>query len=72
MWLCQPIRMRGRKIQGRVLQGDRMTNDLAIWRGGSMLAAVILGLLVTAYLSYMAGYYDGYHAGAVIYMGGQP
>ena len=46
--------------------------DRAIWRSGSVLAVVIIGLLVTAYLSYMAGYYDGYHAGAVIYMGGQP
>lgn len=46
-----------------------MTNDLAIWRGGSMLLVVIIGLLVTAYLAYMAGYYDGYHA---IYVGGQP
>ena len=67
MRLHQPIRMRGRKIQSRILQGDRMT-DLAIWRGGSMLLVVIIGLLVTAYLAYMAGYYDGYHA---IYVGGQ-
>lgn len=49
-----------------------MTYDLAIWRGGSILAVVIIGLLVTAYLAYMVGYYDGYHAGAVIYVGGQP
>lgn len=46
--------------------------DRAIWRSGSVLAVVIIGLLVTACLAYMAGYYDGYHAGAVIYVGGQP
>ena len=49
-----------------------MTNDLAIWRGGWLLVAVILGLIAAACLAYMAGYWDGYHAGAVIYMGGQP
>lgn len=42
--------------------------DLAIWRGGWPLVAVILGLIATAYLAYMAGYWDGYHA----YVGGQP
>ena len=72
MWLCQPIGMRSRKIQSRILQGDRMTNDLAIWRGGWPLAAVILGLIAAACLAYMAGYWDGYHAGAIIYVGGQP
>ena len=46
--------------------------DRVVWRGGTMLAAVIIGLLVTACLSYMAGYYDGYHAGAVIYMESLP
>ncbi|MCK9570659.1 hypothetical protein M0R72_17050 [Candidatus Pacearchaeota archaeon] len=45
-----------------------MTNDLAIWRGGSLLVVVILGLLVTAYLAYMAGYCGGYQAGATHYI----
>lgn len=51
---------------------DNLSNEFAIWRGGPILAIILIGLAATACLAYMAGYWDGYHAGAVIYVGGQP
>jgi hypothetical protein len=40
---------------------------------GPTLAIILyIVFLVTACLAYMAGYWDGYHAGAVIYVGGHP
>ena len=41
------------------------------WADDVVVVAIIC-IVVTACLAYMSGYYDGYHAGAVIYMGGQP
>lgn len=35
-------------------------------------AMMVISIAVTTCLAYMTGYYDGYHAGAVIYVGGQP
>jgi hypothetical protein len=48
-----------------------LSNEFAIWRG-PILAIILIGLAATACLAYMTGYYDGYHAGAVIYVGGTP
>lgn len=47
-------------------------NERSIGGCGAILAIVIIALLATAYFCYMAGYYDGYHAGAVIYMESLP
>ena len=44
--------------------------DLTGWP--LVAVAAILGMAAIAYLAYMIGYYDGYHAGAIIYVGGQP
>ena len=37
-----------------------------------VFVVAIIGMCVVACLAYMTGYWDGYHAGAVIYVGGQP
>ena len=50
----------------------KLSNEFAIWRGGPILAIILIVLAATVCLAYMTGYYDGYHAGAVIYVGGQP
>ena len=39
---------------------------------GPILAIILIGLAATGCLAYMTGYWDGYHAGAVFYVGGQP
>lgn len=39
---------------------------------GPTLAIILGSMAAIACLAYMAGYWDGYHAGAVIYVGGQP
>ena len=37
-----------------------------------VFVVAIIGMIVAACVAYLMGYWDGYHAGAVIYMGGQP
>ena len=46
--------------------------DLTEWVIRYSYVILIISMAVTTCLAYMAGYYDGYHAGAVIYVGGQP
>ena len=37
-----------------------------------VLIAGIAGIIVAACVAYMLGYWDGYHAGVIIYAVGQP
>jgi hypothetical protein len=45
-----------------------LSNSFAKWQSWPILAIMLVGLAATVCLAYMAGYYDGYHAGAIHYI----